>query len=544
MIRFDLILNAQAKTGKVSGSEIIKKYNTYSGTSLPLYSSWCAATISVIMRECKVPTNIVPNFHSCTQFMNWCKQYGIWHERNEANFIPIPSDIILFDWDKSGDADHIGIVTGYDGNIIYTIEGNSNNQCKHKEYKLDNKQIRRYARPNYPPNGYAGIDISTFQKLVNYNLIKSYGINFVILRSSMTYQSSHKQDIDAMLYKHYSGISALNIPIGYYHYSVAINEVIAKSEAEYMVKCIKDKKVDMPLFMDVEDVQLKALGKNKLMSSIKTFKQVIETNGYTFGLYTGKQFTDDNLLDMTWIKQNKIPLWYAQYNTTITSTHKSLVDIWQFNSGGDGADYKVRMPFIGNTGLDVNISYVDPQNICSKKGSITLKSGWIQESGKWHYYENGTKKKNLWIKSQDKKDWYYVKDDATMATDEWLEIKGHWYKFDKDGKTMRGWYHDINKHWFYLNETGNTEFPECAMQTYWKQIIYKGSKSWFYFETESGKNKGHMYTNRFVLSNDGNWYYLGVDGRMQKNRVIIHKGARFSLDRNGVCTNPVPEKMI
>lgn len=539
MLRFDIILNAQSKAGKTSGSSIIQTYNRLSGACLPLSSAWCAATVSVIMRECGVPENVVPNFCSCTQFMNWSKQQDIWHEAYESGFMPKPADIILFDWNQSGDADHVGIICGFDGQNVYTIEGNSNNQCRHREYKITDKDIRGYVRPDYPKKNWSGIDISTFQKNINYSMIKSYGIDFAILRSSLSLQSSHKQEPDAMLNKHYTGLSALNIPIGYYHYSVAVNKTEAASEAEYMVQCVKNKRADLPLFMDVEDPQLKALGKNRLMSVIQAFKQVIQSHGYTFGLYTGKQFTDGNLIDMTWIRQNNIPLWYAQYHTSITSAYKSDVDIWQFNSGADSADYKIRMPFIGNGGLDVNISFADPASFARRTAS---KNGWLQENGKWYYYENNIRKNNLWIKSADKSDWYYVKTNGVMAANEWLEIKGHWYRFAEDGKALRGWFKD-GKNWFYLNETDTQEFPECSMQTYWKEILYKGKKSWYYFETESGKTKGRMYSNEFVHSKDGNWYFLMPDGTMARNKSIFHNGISFYIDKDGIVSNPVRDNM-
>ena len=58
-------------------------------------------------------------------------------------------DQVNFDWDNSGNADHVGIVIGTDGTNVYTVEGNSGNACKIKSYPLNSSVIRGYGLMNW-----------------------------------------------------------------------------------------------------------------------------------------------------------------------------------------------------------------------------------------------------------------------------------------------------------------------------------------------------------------------------------------------------------
>ena len=62
----------------------------------------------------------------------------------------MPGDIIFFDWDVDGELDHVGIVEYCDGSTVHTIEGNSGNACKQREYSLYSVVIRGYGTPAYP----------------------------------------------------------------------------------------------------------------------------------------------------------------------------------------------------------------------------------------------------------------------------------------------------------------------------------------------------------------------------------------------------------
>ena len=111
---------------------------------------WCACFVSWVANECgKIDNGTMPKFAACNDGIAWFKQKEQWIESTD---IPITGDIIFFDWAKDGidgSSDHVGIVEYYDieKNIVHTVEGNSNDECKQREYSKDDNQIMGYGRP-------------------------------------------------------------------------------------------------------------------------------------------------------------------------------------------------------------------------------------------------------------------------------------------------------------------------------------------------------------------------------------------------------------
>ena len=91
-----------------------------------------------------------PRFSGCTSGgMAWFQSHGQWGDRNYADIAP--GDAIFFDWDGSGNADHVGIVVGVDETRVYTVEGNSGNDaCNYKSYPRGSSVIRGYGLMLWP----------------------------------------------------------------------------------------------------------------------------------------------------------------------------------------------------------------------------------------------------------------------------------------------------------------------------------------------------------------------------------------------------------
>lgn len=109
---------------------------------------WCACFVSWVANQAGyIDTNVVPRFSGVIQGINWFKAVGEW---KEAGFVPNPGDIIFFDWENDGSADHVGIVEKVENNTVHTVEGNSNvDTCRQKEYSINSDVIFGYGTPAY-----------------------------------------------------------------------------------------------------------------------------------------------------------------------------------------------------------------------------------------------------------------------------------------------------------------------------------------------------------------------------------------------------------
>lgn len=114
--------------------------------------AWCACFVSWCANQCGyIDKGIIPKFSACNDGIAWFKEKKQWIEPTD---IPLVGDLIFFDWNdggQDGSSDHVGIVEYYDieKNIVHTIEGNSSDECKQREYSKDDNQIMGYGRPTF-----------------------------------------------------------------------------------------------------------------------------------------------------------------------------------------------------------------------------------------------------------------------------------------------------------------------------------------------------------------------------------------------------------
>ena len=108
---------------------------------------WCACFVSWCANECGyIDAGIIPKFASCDVGMNWFKTHSLWQTNT---YTPREGDIIFFDWDSDGLANHVGIVEKVKDGKVHTIEGNSGDACKKIEYNSGDSRILGYGIPAY-----------------------------------------------------------------------------------------------------------------------------------------------------------------------------------------------------------------------------------------------------------------------------------------------------------------------------------------------------------------------------------------------------------
>lgn len=108
---------------------------------------WCACFVSWSANECGyIDVGVIPKFALCSWGAQWFKDRGQWGDNSME---PAPGTIIFFDWDGDRDPDHVGIVEYTENGVVHTIEGNSGDTCRKRQYSVGNGQIYGYGLPAY-----------------------------------------------------------------------------------------------------------------------------------------------------------------------------------------------------------------------------------------------------------------------------------------------------------------------------------------------------------------------------------------------------------
>lgn len=196
------------------------------------------------------------------------------------------------------------------------------------------------------PN-YYGIDVSSYNGKQDWS--KAKGISFVIMRITQRY------GVDDSFEHNYAGCTKAGLKVGVYRYSYAKTADESRKEAEGVIKTLNGRKLDYPVFLDLEWEKQENFTKIKMGEIIGAFKDVIEKAGYKFGIYTGKSWYE-NLIPDTYKKN--IDYWIA----AVPYENKDDGSIQQrLNPGfGVGWQYSWKKPIEGLTGtFDADIFYTD-----------------------------------------------------------------------------------------------------------------------------------------------------------------------------------------
>lgn len=104
---------------------------------------WCACFVSWCADQCGyLDSGAYPKFSGCVFGMQWFQQRSLWLDSSTE---PAPGMLIFFDWaPQDGVPDHVGIVEKVENGMVYTVEGNSRDMCRQKQYSLGSGVILGY----------------------------------------------------------------------------------------------------------------------------------------------------------------------------------------------------------------------------------------------------------------------------------------------------------------------------------------------------------------------------------------------------------------
>lgn len=190
-----------------------------------------------------------------------------------------------------------------------------------------------------------GIDVSTYQRNVDYKKLRAAGVQFVIIRAGFGDVISYPNQKDPMFESHYSAAKSAGLHVGAYWYSYATTVAGAKREAQGFLQTIKGKQFDMPVYIDLEERSQFNTGRANCSAMVKAFCDTLETANYWAGLYISRSPLQSYITSDV---ANKYSLWVAEYASRCNC---GTVDIWQYTSSARYNGYS------GN--LDADICYKD-----------------------------------------------------------------------------------------------------------------------------------------------------------------------------------------
>ena len=189
-----------------------------------------------------------------------------------------------------------------------------------------------------------GIDISKWQKEVDFAKIKQQGVEFVIIRIGSTKGINGAYFIDEQFARNIREANKHGLKIGLYFYSYASSPKKAREEARWIIRNIKNYKIDLPIAFDWEDWQNfneYKISFYDLHKISEAFMEEIVKYGYKTMLYSSK-----NYLEQIWF-DTKHDIWLAHY--TDETSYQGDYKFWQLCENGkvDGV--------MGN--VDINVMY-------------------------------------------------------------------------------------------------------------------------------------------------------------------------------------------
>ena len=197
-----------------------------------------------------------------------------------------------------------------------------------------------------------GIDVSVHNGDIDWGKVKTDGIDFAILRAGYGKLASQK---DQKFEQNYKNAKAVNLPVGAYWYSYAMNENEARQEADVFLSVIKGKQFEMPVYFDLEEKKQFDLGKEKVSAIMRAFLEKVESAGYFTGLYGSASSLTTHTADDI---KSRYTIWLAHWvNQT---NYSSAYAIWQYSSKGKVAGI--------NGNVDLDICYKDFPTVIKNKG--------------------------------------------------------------------------------------------------------------------------------------------------------------------------------
>lgn len=180
-----------------------------------------------------------------------------------------------------------------------------------------------------------GIDVSRWQKNIDFKKVKESGCEFVFIRIGVQKEINGIVTIDPKFKENYKKAKEASLDVGVYLYSMASSKKEASKQASWVIKTLNNEKLELPIVFDWENFSSfnsYNLNFNDINSIALSYLDTLKKNGYDGMLYSSK-----NYLENIWNIDN-YSVWLAHYtnNTNYSGKYK----VWQLTNNAkiDGID--------------------------------------------------------------------------------------------------------------------------------------------------------------------------------------------------------------
>ena len=210
--------------------------------------------------------------------------------------------------------------------------------------------------------GIAGIDVSSRQGSISWSAVKSAGYEFALLRTGYGKELPQTQT-DAYFAANYDGAAAAGLKVGAYHVSYALTPAEAVQEADFCLSILAGRRLDYPLFFNVEEGSKQAaLSADQLSAIAAAFCRTVAAAGYRAGVYSSADLLGKKLSGSALAPYEK---WVAHYGVS-EPRYSGSYGIWQYTDTGTAAGVP------GN--VDLDYSYRDYPNSAPQASDISVLS--------------------------------------------------------------------------------------------------------------------------------------------------------------------------
>ena len=197
-----------------------------------------------------------------------------------------------------------------------------------------------------------GIDVSSFQKNVDWEKVKSAGVEFVMIRIGFRgYGVKGVVCEDSYAQSNYQKAKAAGLQIGGYFFSQATSREAAIEEANYVLRLTNDWEMDMPIAYDwechTEEYRTYGVTPQVLTDCTKAFCDTILSAGKDCMIYYN---LSQNPKEMLMEELTDYAFWIGQYADRLS--YARPVSMWQYSCTGT-------VPGISGS-VDMNLFFPEP----------------------------------------------------------------------------------------------------------------------------------------------------------------------------------------